>query len=483
MTLLLPFIYFILFIFLIWKMKFFAFEGLSKMQMSGLFILKVAAGAAVWFVYTHYYPSSDFHVYFNSSKIAFNNLFGSSSQLIPGWNPNFDDELFNSSRVLIFINFLIHFFSFNNLFVHIVFFCFLSFVGFTALFKAFWLHFPDRKIVLLAGIYLVPSVLFWTAGIYKETVAIFCMGLMIYMTDFGLRRSYSLSGIIAIILVFILLFFTKMYVAAAIFPVIIVNCIISRTNNKNVLLKYMMMVALLLLIIHLFSKINDRTNMYKLLADKQAKAISEAQGGIFLVNEYNFIRVDVADRDALFRQSDSTYIIKEGINYLSWELDNMQDTTRVSSTPDTSAYSFMYEQQPANSFVEMKRMNGSAWSVYKSVPQAVLNVLIQPTLFAIKNVMQLFSWLENIWLLLIIVMTIFFFDKKYLIKKEVLLFCLAFGCIQIAVIGLVTPSIGGLVRYKVTALPFIVTVALLCINYEKLYRKLKKAKGPDSGKV
>lgn len=80
------------------------------------------------------------------------------------------------------------------------------------------------------------------------------------------------------------------------------------------------------------------------------------------------------------------------------------------------------------------------------------------------------------WLILIIAIAILFFDKKILVKKEILLFCLLFALIQFAMIGLTTSAVGAMVRYKVTALPFLFIVAMLCIDGEKLLKKLKRTK-------
>lgn len=475
MVFVLPVFYLLLFIFLIWKMKFFHFEGLSRMQLAGLFLLKVAAGAGVLAIYTYYYPRSDFHVYFNSSKIAFDHFLGQDpSSSIPGWDSNFDDAMFNSSRIMIWVNFLIHFLSFNSIFVHILFFCFFSFVGLTALYRSLYSYFTDKKTVLMIGVYLVPSVLFWTAGIYKEAITIFCLGLLIRLTDFGLLKTYSYSKVAFVLLLCILLFFTKMYVAAAVFPLLLVNFIIARTGFKKIILKYLLVFFTMILIVHLFSKVSDQTNIYQLLADKQAKAVSEAKGGIFLVSENNFIRLDITDKNALLLQPDSTYLIKKGSNYLSWELDNMQDTTYVVNSSDSAVYKIYYELQPANSVLNIRRIKPSIVSICKNIPFAIMNVFIQPTLFSIKNALQLLSWIENMWILLIIVLAILFFDKKNLQRKEILLFCLFLGIFQFAVIGLVTPSIGAMVRYKAAALPFIVTACLLCIDFDRLYRKIKR---------
>ena len=111
-----------------------------------------------------------------------------------------------------------------------------------------------------------------------------------------------------------------------------------------------------------------------------------------------------------------------------------------------------------------------------SIPTAIANVFFQPTLFTIKNVLQLFSWIENMWLLVLIVVAILFFDKKIVLQKEVLVFCILFALIQFALIGLTTPVVGAMVRYKVTALPFLFTICMLCIDSEKLSKKLRRTK-------
>ena len=476
MQILLPVIYFILFIFLILKMKFFEGLSLSKPQLTGLFLLKIIAGLTSYYIYNYYYAHSDSYSYFIGSKNLFDQFLGNSSSSILGWNASFDDTFYNNSRIIIYINFLIQFLSFNNVFVHILFFCFISLVGLTALYKAFYKHFPAKKVILVLGVYLVPSVLFWTSGIYKEGIAFFCIGFVIYLTDFGLEKSFSIKKIICLVLIIALLFFVKVYIAVAVLPLLMINWLVSKTNDKNFLLKYAFLFISFVAVFHLLSKTNNRLNVYQLIADKQAKAISEAQGGIFLANESNFIRLDCNDSIALLSRPDSSFYVKSGSHFLSWKLDNMKDTTFVVNSSDPASYTFLYKIQPANSVLKMQKMNPTFLGVLQKAPFAIVNVFIQPTLFSIKNILQLFSWIENMWLILSLVIAILFFDKKTLVNKEVLLFCLLFALIQFAMIGLTTSSIGAMVRYKVTALPFLFILAMLCIDGEKLLKKLKRTK-------
>jgi hypothetical protein len=482
MQFILPFIYLLLFLFLIGKMKFFRIEGLSKKQLYGLFLLKCAAGIIVWLVYTYYYRSSDMQLYFDGGKMLFDQVVHPNGLFVepPGWLSSFDDEFFNNSKVLIGINFVLHFISFHNIFVHILFFCFIAFVGLMAIYKMFRRLVPEKNYALVTGIFLVPSALFWTAGIYKGTIVIFCIGLLVYITGLGLKKEYSKKEIILSAALFLALFFVKLYVAAALLPVLLINFLYSRSGSKKMWLSILLVFIPLILLVYSASMISDRTNIFRMIADRQAKAISESEGGTFLVNDRNFICVDYYDEDALVRQPDSSYRIRPGTDYLSWKLDNMQDTTFVTNSADPAAYRFLYAVSPSGTVLNIKRLEPEFFSVLKNTPAAVWNVISQPSLFGISNVMQMVAALENAWLLLLIILTVICFDKKSSRYKEVIVFCLVFALLQFAVIGLTTPAVGAMVRYKSTALPFLVTACLLCLDLSKLNRFRNSSREQDS---
>ncbi len=476
MQILLPLTYSILFIFLILKMKFFDCPAISKLQLIGLFVLKIVFGLIVYYVYMYHYAPADSYLYFEGSKNVFDQFLGNSSGEILGWNSSFDDVFYNNSRLIIYINFFIQFISFNNVFVHVLFFCIFSFIGLTALYKAFYKYFPDKKNILILGLYLVPSVLFWTSGIYKETIALSCLGLIVYLSDFGLIKSFTIKMIVYLTILFALLFFVKIYIFAALFLLLLISWLLTKMNGAKYFLYYSLIFVSVIVIVHLFSKTSNRLNVYQLIADKQAKAISEAKGGIFLENRNYFICFNYNDFGALVARPDSLHSIKRGSSYLLWELNNMKDTTFVTNSSDSSIYKIVYKIKPANSVIGVEKMEPTFSSVYSTIPLAIVNVFFQPTLFSIKNVLQLFSWIENIWLLLLVVIAILFFDRKIILQKEVFVFCILFAIIQFALIGLTTPVVGAMVRYKVTALPFLFTICMLCIDGEKLSKKLKRAK-------
>jgi hypothetical protein len=470
MQLLITGAYLLLFIFLIAKLKFFRFEGLSVRQLIGLFLVKCFAGGCVWLVYTYYYPGSDFHMYFDSSRDMMQHLLSGSTGNIPAWNGSFEDAFYLNSRLVIITNVALHFISFHTIFVHLLFFCFFSFVGLTALYRAMRSHIGDKNYALVIGIYLVPSVLFWTSGIYKETLVMLFLGLFIFHTDFGLRKSYSVSQMVWTIISFVAMLFIKLHVAIALVPLMLLNVLYVRMGEKKFWLSMMMVFIPAILLVCSLSMLSDHLNVFKLISDRQTKAISEAKGGAFLLNRNNFICVDYYDEDALMLQQDSTYRIRPGTSYLSWKPDNMSDTTFVESATDTASFYLLYKVMPANTILRLHHVDPNLLSVLKNTPVAILNVLFQPTLFSSHTFLQMLAAVENMWLLLLILLAMIFFDKKFSMKKEIVLFCLLFALFQIVMIGLTTPTVGAIVRYKATALPFLVTILLLCVDLSKISR-------------
>ena len=234
MQFVLPILYSLAFIFLISKIKFFDIESVSRTKLVLLFLLKLIFGIIVWLVYSTHYTQSDFHSSFSDSTLFIDHLSGKNlTKGMINWNGMFENTLFNNSKTMIIINAILHLFSFGNFYVHIVFFCFFSFVGLTALYKAFVFYFPSKVNQLIISIFFVPSILFWSSAPIKESLAICIIGLMMYISRFGMKQKYDYKEGILISVLFLLLVFVKIYVAIAVLPVFMVNVLIAKTSTKT----------------------------------------------------------------------------------------------------------------------------------------------------------------------------------------------------------------------------------------------------------
>ena len=456
-------------------MDFFGTPMLSRIQLVMLFGMKLAAAAAVWLTFTTYYNGSDFFTYFSDSSTLIHNLFNEKQRSYSSaWTGSFDDSFFNSSRVMIILNSALHLFSFGNFYVHGLFFCFASFIGLTALLKALAVHFPLKKIIILP-LFFIPSVVFWGSSPLKESLILLMVGLLIYYSDFGLKKNYPGKEFVVCLGLFIFLVLLKYYIVFALLPGFIVNRIVSYTSADGILLKYFCVFTASGILLWGMSYLGSDFNVLHLIADKQAKAISEAKGGVFLASEENFISVDYhKSQEILSLQGDGRYKINDGSSLLLWKQDNMADTFFIQNSRDTSGYKILYSVKPAGSVMEMKKIKPEPVSILLSLPRAFLNTLIHPKFTRISSWPHLAAAVENLWIFLIGICSVIFFDKKALEKKEILLFCLCFSIVVFVLVGFTTPAIGAMVRYRTTGLLFFTLFFALLIDEKRLGRKLSK---------
>ncbi|MCW3070868.1 MAG: hypothetical protein JWO44_758 [Bacteroidetes bacterium] len=468
MSFILPLIYSALFIVLICRMDFFKLPFLSGKALAGLFVFKLLAALIAWLVFAYYYGIADFFLYFKDSSALVHNLFNPGQQQPLTWNPLFNDSLWDGSIFMIGINGLLHLFSFGNYYVHAVFFCFFSFIGLTGLLKAFNKHFPGKRSIVIA-LFFIPGIWFWGSAPVKESVVIGICGLLVWLTDFGLKKSYTKKEFFLTAFLLPLLAWLKLYVFCALLPVLLVNMIITSTSPGKTGLKYIGVFAGLLLFAVTAASVSPGYNVLRIISDRQAKAISEARGGVFLANEENFISVDYERRENILElQPDSTYKIKDGSSYLLWQQNNMADTSFIVNSKDTSAYTWLYSVVPAGSVRELKKLKPVPADYLAYAPFAFFDTLMQPTFGKADSWLELAAFVENCWIMLLIIVSLFFFDQRVLEKKEILFFCLFFSVMIFVLIGITTPAIGGMVRYKTIGLLFLTSACFLMLDEQKL---------------
>ncbi|MDF2437240.1 MAG: hypothetical protein K0Q95_1616 [Bacteroidota bacterium] len=479
MQFLLPLGYLIVFIFMILKLKFFNIASVSRTLLAGLFAIKLIAAAAVWLIYSyHYSGAGDFFTYFSDSSVLINKMFGKGNLNFSGaWHGSFDNSIIPGSKAIIICNAFLHVFSFGNFYVHAVFFVFFSFIGLVALLKAFLKHFPEKRFVLMVAIFFIPDVIFWGSAPLKESILIGLTGLMLYTTDFGLRKDFSKKEILSIVILLIAVAFIGLYVLLALAPFLLMNIFILKMAGRNIVLIYLTGVILFIGVISLAGTINPDYDILQRLSDKRTKAISEAKGGVFLQDDKRFICVAFDQRNSILTPlGDSLFVIKSGSSFISWPLENMSDTTFVTNSDETTVFRMLYYVTPAHSVIQMKKIDPYSLAFLKNIPMAFFSSVIHPTLFEVKSWFHLLAAVENLWIILIILLSIFFFDKAVLAKMEVVLFCLGFSFFVLVIVGLTTPAIGSLLRYRTPGLLFFVTAVVLMIDFNKLKKRIM---GPE----
>ncbi len=130
-------------------------------------------------------------------------------------------------------------------------------------------------------------------------------------------------------------------------------------------------------------------------------------------------------------------------------------------------------REHAQSIIALPVINSGWKSVIRSLPSAFGITLFRPHLFEARNIMILFAAIENALIILLILFAILGFEKNQLIKAPPVFFlAIFFVLIMYCLIGLVTPILGAIVRYKVPALPFLILILITMFNRDTFKNRI-----------
>jgi len=428
LEILLTILYSLLFIFLIYKLPFFKIEGFNWKSLTVVFILKIAAGLVMYFIYTYYYTdrsTADIFRYFDDSKVMYDALWkhpldyikmltgiGNDSTYFDlyykhmnNWYRVFESNIYNDSHTIIRFNAALRLFSFGYFNVHTVFMCFLSLTGLVALYKFFVTYMSDRKRELFFAVFLLPSVLFWGSGVLKEAILLFGMGMLLYNMDKLTRQKVNVWAIIWLLFSLLLLIYTKYYIFIIMVPLLVAFLWCKYTGNRLCLLKYAGVLVLYILVglnIHL---IFPGYNMLEIIAQKQNDFIGLAK------------------------------------------------------------------EMHSGSLLTQHLLQPDLLSMLRDAPFAFYNTLVRPYIFEADSFLILFSALENLMIFAIILLCLVFFRWR-IPWLPVFFLCFFFFAGTYTLTGLTTPVMGAMVRYKVPAMPFLLIFFIMMLNKDKLCQKL-----------
>ncbi|NQY12222.1 MAG: hypothetical protein HRT71_22235 [Flavobacteriales bacterium] len=125
----------------------------------------------------------------------------------------------------------------------------------------------------------------------------------------------------------------------------------------------------------------------------------------------------------------------------------------------------------SGSKIELSNMEPTVLGLTSNIPQALRNTFIWSTDLSIKSPFVLMAIVENFIVLLMISLAIVFRKKWSKVNINLFLFCSLFVITLYSLIGLVTPVMGAIMRYKIPGLPFLIISALLMLDKAKLIDK------------
>jgi len=360
-------------------------------------ILKIIASMAVVGLYFYYYGYGDTILYFEDGKLI-NDLFRQD------WM-NYFNFIFNESpvelyyldnpRALFFIKIVSPIFVISNanLWIISIYIALISFYSCWYLAVNISNVYPKLENGAVLGLLFYPSIVFWSSGLQKESIALVCI---VILTSFLIQFKNNVLGKsplkeIVTILLFIILFNLKYYYAAAYVLVVLPTVILQILTQYRIISHPMAIWVMLFLIIGF--------------------GVSFIHPNLNLSSIVNII----FENNQMYREH---HILASSIDY----------------------YEF----------------NNSLWSMLINAPIAFFSILFRPFFFEASSWLQLLISIEN-GLLLVYCIAWFSISKKKISFKNPLIIGGVIYVVLLAVfLALSTPNFGTLSRYRISFLPILI---------------------------
>lgn len=397
-------------------------------------IMKMIGAIGVYVVYFFYYSSGDTVYYFKRAKfidsVLFNNFNIGIKLLFK--NPKvYDPDTYGyfyglsafdpSSYIIAKICAITNLICFNSYLANALLFSAFSYYGIWKMYTVFSTIYPNNKKYIAISFLFIPSVFFWGSGVFKDTIIMGLIGLLIYgfYQIFFMRKKILTS-------LFLLLF--SMYFIGVI---------------KSYVLLALMPSMILWLFIETRNKINS-------------PFLKNFSTPIFI------IIITVVSSISL------TYLSE---TFTKFNLDNMQ--SRAEDMQRWHTYTVENLQDGKGSAYNLGAIDYTPIGMLKKIPSAVNVSLFRPYVWEISSPIVVFSFFESTFLLVIsmyLFLLVLFNIRKTLAffnSNSSFVFFLVFSLIFAFSVGFTSYNFGALSRYRIPLLPFYTSFILILFSHLK----------------
>lgn len=378
------------------------------------------------------------------------------------WNRQYDHGFTNDNKFMIRLNTGFRFLGFNSIWAAMVIANILVMIALIWLCQTF-VGEAKQHAWFIGFAWLIPSLLFWNSGMLKEPIMLF--GLAAFMKGTSLLRNRLFFGGILLIVGLLILVNVKTYVLLALMMAMIVFGVLSMVNKKHLIM--VLTICLGLVLAYTASLTDFGKQQLHNLAYKQRDFINIAAGGVIVKNDHRYIMLPYKDRASSTIINDSV-LIQNGSSYPYFVLPNTVDTLYEHNHIDTCSYQLIIDNPPSGSEVFVPNLENNFGSFAKAIPFALINTIIRPLPFEHASWLVTIAGFENLVLLFVIALTIIKSKRRDEIAWSRLYPALVFVIIIFLLIGLATPVLGAIVRYKAPILLFLMYVCFLIVDFNKL---------------
>lgn len=284
-------LYCALFCWLIPRISFFKKSGLPARLLLTLFVLRILVLIISSYLNRYYFPVSDsvvlnkfgieeYHLLFQNPHEYFLNIFQSNSP--EAYSRLLDDShsYWNNLRTNLLIKMMSIFdlLSFGNFLINTLFYNFLVFFGFIALFRVFIKIFPKCYYLLLTCIFIFPSALFFTSMINRDGLILLSLSMIIYHIFFIISDRFSLKRTAIIVFFLLVIFLLRNFVFITLIPALIA-WLIANKFPKYAFLSFVVVYAFTTVLFFSSSYISPRANLPQYVSSRQKSFIHIGEEG------------------------------------------------------------------------------------------------------------------------------------------------------------------------------------------------------------
>ncbi len=368
-------------------------------------------------------------------------------------------SIINETRNVIRVHSLIHFISFNNPFIHVLLFNFITLIGLKKLTEAFF-NFTKIKLNIVFIILLViPSLLFWTSGILKESFILVGLG---FIVNAILCNNSRKKTIINLSIGIIILIFFKTYILLCLIPTFAFIYIAS-FFNKNKIVWSSSIIGILILTLFLFKPFQNK--LTKNITKKQLDLINVGEGGIHLEDKKHTYYFTPENYKNLKLFKNKAKLIAPSYVYLYDRTRPRKNPILTYIYPTNKIWKQKIIMPKSNSFFEVTRVNDSFKQLILNIPEALINACFRPFQFNNQGLLQKISFIEMIAITFFFLFSIFNFRKLKITEKQIVIALCLFAFVLLLLIGWTTPISGLLVRLRFPAQLALILVSIIIIKF------------------
>lgn len=472
-------VFFVLLIVLSWLVFRYKTTDLSRTGLLTGWFIKVIFGVAFMFIHTQIYGigaiTVDWEEYIHDS-VVLNDVayqsFGTYLKFLFGFNSDADTfhylmntnhwsvgdmSLINDSRNVLRINSVLVFFSGGQVYVHILFFAFFSFIGLVELFHAFKDKLIYSPTFFWFALILFPTLGFWTSSVLKEPMMITGLAFLLHAL-FGNLSVYSRVWRLVLGLTLMLLF--KPYVLFCLLLCIPIFFLGKLLFKKRLFFAPILVFGSLLIFLVLNS--TAKKELTHRLTRMQFDFMNVGRGGMHVVADSVFYYFQTDQLANLtFSEQDSVRVKKELVAKkvtpgMKYPFDD------VVLRPADGPWKVIFIGEQCGSYIELTPINNSFSQLIRNIPEAFVNAAFRPTFWDPGGQLKILNCIETICLFSFLIFTCVKYRKYTSTEiKNIRLFLACFALVLFVLIGLTTPVLGALVRYRLPAYLAIFLISML----------------------